>query len=263
MIDLKTSEELEIMSQGGRLLGQIRDRLAAKVAPGISGKEIDQLARTLILAAGATPSFTDEPGYRWATCIDINEGVVHGIPSDYQFREGDIVGIDVGLKYKGFHTDTEVTVGVGTITPERKRFLEAGREALAKAVGAVKTGRRVADVSRSIEETIRGRGYSPVKALAGHGVGRKLHEDPLIPCALIGDYRRSPKIEPGMALAIEVIYTAGSGEVAYGGQLTASGVRKKGYDGWTIVSLDGKIAAAFEETVVVTEAGVRVITRTT
>lgn len=261
MTHLKTDKEAKYMIEGGKILGRIRNTLADRVAPGVTGIEIDSLAQKLIREAGAEISFTMEPNYHWATCIDVNDGVVHGIPTDYQFRDGDIVGIDVGLKFKGFHTDTATTVGVGQISPKNKRFLDVGKETLNAAVNTAKPGRRIYDISLTIEGLLKKAGYSPVAALAGHGVGLRLHEDPLIPCVAVGDAHRSPKLSPGMTLAIEVIYTAGSGEVAYGGPLGASGTRLESDDGWTIVSLDGTIAAVFEDSILVTEAGSRVLTR--
>jgi methionyl aminopeptidase len=261
MIFLKTASEIETMARGGKILGKIKKELAARIVPGATGKQIDQLARQLIIASGAEVSFAMEPDYHWATCIDINDGVVHGIPTDYRFCQGDIVGLDVGLKFQGFHTDTTIVIGVGTLTPEKRRFLDSGKCALNRAIAVARPGRRIADISRTIADSVARDGFTPVKALSGHGIGRSLHEDPLIPCLVIGDVQKSPKIELGMVLAIEVIYTAGSPEVAYGGPLNTSGVREPSSDGWTIVSLDGKIAAAFEETVAITEAGPRVLTR--
>lgn len=262
MIKKKSPHELEIMTEGGRLLAQIKGQLVDFAQAGVSGLEIDHLATKLIVEAGAQVSFAMEPGYRWATCIDINDGVVHGVPTAYRLRPGDVVNLDVGLSWLGFHSDTSVTVGVGKISHQNERFLAAGRQTLEQALSVVKVGRQIIDISRTIEKGIRKYGYSPVAALSGHGIGRRLHEDPLIPCVAIGDRRQSPTIEPGMALAIEVIYTQGNGEVAYGGSLLPSGERSTTRDdGWTIVSLDGTIGAVFEETITVTEAGPRVVTR--
>jgi methionyl aminopeptidase len=254
MIIKKTPAELGIMAQGGRILAGVKRELCAMTKPGVSGREIDRRATELIRTAGAELSFAMEPGYHWATCIDINDGTVHGVPSDYRFVNGDIVGIDVGVFFRGFHTDTSVTVGVGPVSAGNRRFLEAGKYALAKALQTAKPGRCIADISRVIETTIRTAGYAPVAALSGHGIGRKLHEDPLIPCITLGSESKSPLIEVGMALAIEIIYTAGTGEVAYKG----SGPNDS--DGWTIVSADGTIAGEFEETVIMTARGPRVIT---
>ena len=261
MIEKKNASEAKIMIEGGQILARIKKDLAALVVPGESGKKIDLTARKLIESAGADVSFAMEPGYHWATCIDINDGVVHGIPTDYAFKEGDVIGIDVGLRYRGFHLDTALTTVLKPALPQTTKFLDAGRETLKLAIASAKPGHHISDISVAIEKNIRRHGYSPVAALAGHGVGHHLHEDPLIPCVSTGEADRSPLIEPGMTLAIEVIYTQGSGEVAYGGQLAASGRRIDSDDGWTIVSLDGTIAAVFEDSILITESGPRVLTR--
>ena len=206
MIYLKTQEEMAMMIEGGQILAGIKRQLAQTVRPGTTGKEIDDLARELIIKAGAKVSFAMEPGYHWATCIDINDGVVHGIPNDYKFQEGDIVGLDVGLFFKGLHSDTTTTVGVGKLSQENQKMLEIGRLALSKAISTTKVGRNISDISRVIEATVKREGFSPVAALSGHGIGKHLHEDPFIPCVFV-DGEQSPKIEVRMGLAILVIYT--------------------------------------------------------
>ena len=193
-------------------------------------------------------SFTKVENYRWATCISVNEGIVHGIPKkETIFKKGDLVSVDVGIFYKGFHTDTSISVGLD-LTPENARFFETGRTALKKAIREAKPGKYIFDISKAIEDTITGAGYTPLRALVGHGVGRELHEEPQIPCFVPDGTSRGPKIVPGMVLAIEVMYTQGKSDI---------GVTE---DGWTIVMRDGKISALFEETVCVTTKGPQVIT---
>lgn len=248
-IIIKSEAEMEIMSEGGAKLGRIKRALGDAVKEGVRASEIEELAQKLIKEEGAEVSFDKEPDYYWATCINVNEGLVHGIPTkDMIFRSGDIVSIDVGLLYKGFHTDTSITVGVD-LPPERQRFLNVGREALQKAIKVACVGNHIYDISKVIEEVIEGAGYSTIKALVGHGVGRSLHEDPQIPCFLPGRVEDSPVIKKGMVLAVEVMYALGSDKV----EILE--------DGWTIAMKDGKISGLFEDSIAITEKGPKVITR--
>jgi methionyl aminopeptidase len=215
----------------------------------MSAMDLENLAVDFIKKEGAEISFNKVPGYGWATCINVNEGIVHGIPrDDVVFKDGDVVKIDVGVYYKGFHTDTSISVGINP-SPENKRFLYIGQETLNKALKAVKPGGYIYDISKVIEENIENAGYSTIKALVGHGVGRDLHEDPQIPCFLPGPVDESPKILPGMVLAIEVMYAAGGDKV------------EMLEDGWTIAMRDGKMSGLFEESIAVTEKGTIVLTR--
>ncbi|MEK7470962.1 MAG: type I methionyl aminopeptidase [Patescibacteria group bacterium] len=247
-IDIKTPEEMETMAEGGARLRRVKNALASAVKIGVSALDIENLAMKLINEEGALPSFTKVENYRWATCISVNEGIVHGIPKkETIFKKGDLVSVDVGIFYKGFHTDTSISVGLD-LTPENVRFFETGRTALKKAIREAKPGKYIFDISKAIEDTITGAGYTPLRALVGHGVGRELHEEPQIPCFVPDGTSRGPKIVPGMVLAIEVMYTQGKSDI---------GVTE---DGWTIVMRDGKISALFEETVCVTTKGPQVIT---
>jgi methionyl aminopeptidase len=249
MIKIKTPEDIKIMAEGGAKLGRVKKALAEAVKPGISAMDLENLAVDLIKKEGAEISFNKVPGYSWATCINVNEGIVHGIPKDdVVFKDGDVVKIDVGVYYKGFHTDTSISVGINP-SPENKRFLYIGQETLNKALKAVKPGGYIYDISEVIEENIENAGYSTIKALVGHGVGRDLHEDPQIPCFLPGPVDESPKILPGMVLAIEVMYAAGGDKV------------EMLEDGWTIAMRDGKMSGLFEESIAVTEKGTIVLTR--
>lgn len=249
MIKIKTPQDLKIMAEGGIKLGRVKKALGQAVKAGVTAKEIEELAQKLIKEEGAEPSFTKVPNYYWATCVNVNEGLVHGIPTkETVFRDGDIVKIDVGVYFKGFHTDTSISVGVNP-SSENKDFLRIGEETLNKALKAVKPGNHIYDISQVIEENIEKAGYSTIKALVGHGVGRELHEDPQIPCFVPGPINESPIIKPGMVFAVEVMYAKGSDKVE---------ILK---DGWTIAMRDGKISGLFEDSVAVTEAGVKVLTR--
>ena len=236
------------MAEGGKKLSKIKKSLKRAVSAGATAGEIEELAVKLIKEEGGKPSFMMVPNYQWATCINVNEGLVHGIPkTEIVFKKGDVVSVDVGFFYKGFHTDTSFSVGLEVDTDTAK-FLATGEDALKKAIDTAKVGNYIFDISKAIENTLLACGYRPIRALVGHGVGRRLHEGPQIPCFTHGRREESPRIVPGMALAIEVMYTKGSGEVEIGS------------DGWTISMRDGKMAALYEETVAVTSHGPLVLT---
>jgi methionyl aminopeptidase len=257
-MQLKTKEELEIMLEGGRKLGRVKHALARMVKVGVSAWEIEEAANKLIEAEGAEVSFKKVPRYHWATCINVNDGIVHGIPKkETIFKKGDIVSVDVGLFYKrklansvynGFHTDTSLTVGLD-LDPKGKHFLEVGQRALNNAIKQVKKGNRIYDISEAIDKTLKSEGLHAANGLVGHGIGRELHEGPSIPGYLDKPRELTPEIEIGAALAVEVMYTTGNGEIALDD------------DGWTIVTRDGTISALFEETILVTEKGPIVATK--
>ncbi|MBI2066313.1 type I methionyl aminopeptidase [Candidatus Woesebacteria bacterium] len=246
-IFVKSPGDIQKMAEGGKKLAKIKKSLKRAVCLGATAGEIEELAAHLIKEEGGKPSFMMVPNYQWATCINVNKGLVHGIPKpEIVFKKGDVVSVDVGLFYQGFHTDTSFSLGLEA--EGAKEFLAAGDEALKKAIKTAKAGNYIFDISKAIEETVLAGGYRPIRALVGHGVGRHLHEGPQIPCFTNGRREESPRIVPGMALAIEVMYTQGSGEV------------EVGRDGWTISMRDGKISALFEETVAVTSHGPLVLT---
>lgn len=249
MISIKSPKEMETMKEGGKKLGGIKRELQKLIKPGIKPSEVDKKAEELIKKAGGEPSFKMVDGYSWATCINVNEGVVHGIPGGKAFKEGDLVSVDVGMFYKGFHTDTSFTVGVGKIDEEKKKFLEIGRKALSEAIKEVRPGRRVAHISRAMQNVLEKEGYSSVRSLTGHGIGEGLHEMPQIPCFWEGDIRNSERLREGMALAVESIYALGSPNLVLSSE-----------DNWTIATRDGKISGLFEDTVLVTAQGPLVIT---
>lgn len=247
MIAAKSKEEIEIMEEGGRKLRSIKETLRKMVSIGITPKEIDKEAESLIAKTGGNPSFKMVKDYHWATCININEGVVHGIPTNLPLREGDIVSVDVGLFYKGFHTDTSFTVPVGKVSEKVGRLLDAGRRALSESISRVRAGNKISDISRAMESVLKEGGYSPVEALTGHGIGRNLHEEPHIPC-FWREGMKDEEIPEGASFAVEVIYTEGLPDL----ELLE--------DGWTLRTKDGKIAALFEETVIATRQGPLVLT---
>lgn len=247
-ITIKTKRELEIMKEGGAKLRKVKDAVAKNIKEGVSAYDLEELATDLVNKTGGKPSFKMVPGYHWTTCVNVNEGIVHGIPKkEIIFKKGDVVSVDLGLFYKGYHTDTSLTEA---IEPDAKteNLLNVGRKTLKNAVSKACPGNRIYDISLAIEDTVKSGGYNPLKALIGHGVGRELHEEPKIPCYVSESRERTPEIKAGMTLAIEVMYTMGNPAISLAD------------DGWTIVMRDGKISALYEETVAVYENGPSVIT---
>ena len=241
------------MQEGGYKLARALDQVMAAIKPGVATIELDQLAEKLVLAAGGQPSFKTVRNYKWTTCINVDSGVVHGIPGKYQIHPGDVVSVDVGILYKGFHTDMAKSVVVpGSTNREQENlnlfFLQVGKETLKKAIAAAKPGNRVGHISQIIERELTRANFSPIKALTGHGVGKTLHEDPLIPGYLRGRLENTPILKEGMILAIEIIYSQGGPDVVIAP------------DGWTIESADGKITGLFEDTIAVRKGGPLVLT---
>jgi methionyl aminopeptidase len=248
-IYIKSPGEIKIMKAGGSKLAEVKTLLKEEVGAGIKASDIEKLANVLIKKSGGEASFKMVKDYSWATCVNVNDGVVHGIPSeDVVFEKGDIVSVDVGIYYKGFHTDTSFSVGI-ELDGAKEKFLETGRRALKKAIKEARPGARVFDISLAIEKELRRDNLNPVKALVGHGVGRSLHEEPQIPCFVSEERENTPEIPEGAVIAIEVMYTEGTGSV----QLEA--------DGWTISTRDGKISALFEETVAIVKNGNIILTK--
>jgi methionyl aminopeptidase len=248
-IPIKSNGEIKLMFEGGKRLARVKNKLAEAVKIGVTARDIENLATDLIEREGGKPSFKMVPGYFWSTCVNINEGVVHGIPKpEVVFKKGDVVSVDVGMFFRGFHTDTSFTVGL-EVDGGIKKFLKAGEAALNTAIAKTKEGGRIYDISQAIQNSLVPHGYNPVKALVGHGVGRNLHEDPQIPGIAVGERKDSPIIPEGAALAIEIIYSMGMPEI------------EMGKDGWTLSMCDGKISALYEETVAITKKGTIVLTR--
>lgn len=236
-------------------MGQILSEILAKVKPRISTLEIDSWIEDRILNVGGTPSFKRVPRYHWASCVGLNEEVVHSIPKENKIiKEGDLLKIDLGMLWEGFNTDLSWTVqvnskfippalyqnGTGPTAGQNSKFLETGEKALEEAIKVAKVGNRVGHISQTIQKVIEGAGCHLVEVLTGHGVGRELHEEPMIPGVLKTGLVQTPELLPGMTLAIEIIYSQGSGEVILED------------DGWTISTKDGKISGLFEKTIAIT-----------
>lgn len=247
MISIKTEKELEIMKKSGSITAQVMENVLKNTKPGISKAVIEKIAVSEIKKLGGQSSFTTVPGYKWATCINLNSEVVHGVPDDHILKENDLVSIDLGVQFGGLHTDMARTVFLGIANPEIKKFLKTGWEALKLAIKAAEPGNHIGSLSAVIQEIIEKEKFSVVRELTGHGIGKSLHEDPEVP-GFVTD-QLGPELKVGMTLAIEVIYAAGSPDVVVG------------TDGWTIITKDGSNAGLFEDTVAITESGALVLTQ--
>ena len=250
MIQLKTLSEIEVMAEGGRLLKGIVKQLAAAAKPGVVTKELDDLARRLIKDAGGASFLGYRPEgakmpYPAAICASVNEVVVHGLPGAYQLKEGDLLKIDLGLFYKGFHTDTAVTVGIGKILPLAEKLLSVTREALHRAIKECRSGKHLGDIGFAVNSYVSRQGFSVARNLTGHGIGRELHEDPTV--FNTGQKGKGMELTPGLVLAIEPMACIGSGEIH---QLADESYASK----------DGSLTAHFEETVAITESGPLILT---
>ena len=258
MIIIKTSEEIEIMRAGGKILAEVLFEVLSHAKAGVSEMELDQLAEKLILEKGGEPGFKKVKGYKHAICISTNDVVVHGVPTDYTLKEGDTVGIDCGVYYRGFYTDMAQTLRVKNQKSKIKnqnydavdKFLQTGEKAMWEGIRTAKVGQRVGDISKAIQTIVEGQGYSVVRSLIGHGVGRKLHEDPEVPGFLDGEISKTPLLEEGMTIAIEVIYNMGKSDVVYSNS-----------DGWTIKTKDHSLSGLFERTIAITKNGPLILTK--
>jgi len=246
-ITIKTPEEIARMRQAGAIVARVLALLAAHVRPGISTAELDELAYEAARREGAIPSFKGYLGYPASICASVNDAIVHGIPSKKRvLRAGDIVSIDFGAIYAGWHGDAAITVGVGPISKPTQRLLRVTYEALYKGIAAARPGNTIGDVGAAIERHALLHGYSVVRQYCGHGVGRYMHEEPAVPN--FGPPGQGVLLRPGMTIAIEPMLCLGSGET------------KVDPDGWTVRTQDGLLSAHFEHTVVITINGPEVLT---
>lgn len=257
MIHIKTPKEVEIMATGGKMLSETLAAVMEAAKVGVSEKALDQLAETLIREKGGEPGFMKVQGYKHTVCMSTNDVVVHGVPTDYLLQAGDIVGIDCGVYYKGFHTDMSESKIIGDPSASsgqegespKELFLLTGKRALEEAIKMAVVGNHVGDISRTIQTIVEGAGYSVVRGLVGHGVGRKLHEEPEVPGFLSGSIAKTASLKEGMVIAIEIIYNMGGKDVVYSNQ-----------DGWTIRTADKSLSGLFERTVAITQKGPRILT---
>lgn len=237
MIYLKTEEEIELLRESNLLVGRTLAAVAERIAPGVNTIELDKMAEEFIRSHGAVPSFLGYSGFPNSLCISINDVVVHGIPSDYVLKEGDIVSVDCGVYKNGFHGDSAYTFAVGEISDEKRRLMITTKESLYKGIEAAVAGNRVGDIGHAVQTYCEDRGYSVVRDLVGHGVGRNLHEEPQVPN--YGKKGRGKKLQDGLSIAIEPMINAGKKSVYLSD------------DEWTIHTQDGKASAHFEHSIVV------------
>lgn len=250
MITYKTDAEIEFMRVGGEKLKAVMKQLVPQIRAGITTNDINALAETYIKEQGADISFNKVEGYKWAVCVPINEQVVHTPPTKRVLKNGDVLTVDIGAYYQGFHTDHAITLVVGgTSTPKMDRFLQVGKEALQLAIDQARVGKRIGHISEAIEKKVVGAGYTIMKQLTGHGVGKQLHEDPLIPGYISKPVEKTMKLRPGMVLALEVIYSMGSADISYEENLE-----------WSIITADKSMSACFEHTVALTDKNSLVLT---
>ena len=246
MIAIKNGHELEAMRQACKITAAARALAGEMVRPGVSTKAIDRAVREFILSQGAKPSFLHYNGFPASTCISVNSTVIHGIPDGYLLQEGDIVSVDVGAFYKGFHGDCAATFPCGRVSAEAQRLIDVTKQSFFEGLRFVRCGHRVSDISHAIQTYVESNGFSVVRSFVGHGVGAQLHEEPEVPN--FGAAGRGPRLLPGMTLAIEPMVNVGTHEVR---------ILK---DGWTVVTTDGKLSAHYENTVLITDGEPEILT---
>ncbi len=246
-IIIKNEQEIALMRESCRLLSQVHKEMEQFVRPGISTKEIDIMCDTLIRKMGCIPNFKNYHGYPASVCVSVNDEVVHGIPTKHRvLQEGDIVSLDMGLIYKGYHSDAARTLPVGEITSEAKQLIEVTKQSFYEGIKMAKEGNHLHDISNAIAAYVKPYGYGVVRDLVGHGIGTSLHEDPQIPN--FQQIKRGPKLRAGMTLAIEPMINMGRADVEWLD------------DGWTVVTADGSLSAHYENTILITDGEPEILT---
>ncbi|OGZ23744.1 MAG: type I methionyl aminopeptidase [Candidatus Nealsonbacteria bacterium RIFCSPLOWO2_01_FULL_41_9] len=258
-MEIKTKEEIRIIAEGGKILSDIVKKLGEMVRPGIETKELNKVAEGLVLKSGGRCSFKGYDGFPACLCTSINEEIVHAAPSERKLKEGDIISLDLGIFYKGFHSDMAITVPVGKISLEAKRLIEVTRKSLEIGMEKIKPGNRFGDISRVIQKYVEGQGFGVVRELCGHGIGKELHEDPQILNSVSTSKETvdkvkyqgesSIKLKEGMVFCIEPMITAGDWRI------------KKSPDGFGYQTRDNSLSAHFEHTIAVTKSGYQVLTK--
>lgn len=239
-VTIKSAREIELMREAGKILAQTHDELKEFIRPGISTLDIDKKGEEIIRRFGCIPSFLNYNGYPASICVSVNDEVVHGIPNaHFIIEEGDIVSLDAGVIYQGYHSDAARTYGVGKISPEAAKLIEVTKQSFFEGIKFAKAGNHLYDISNAIDAYVRPFGYGIVEDLVGHGIGAHLHEDPEVPN--FRQRRKGIRLQPGMTLAVEPMITAGSHEVVWLD------------DDWTVVTEDGSLAAHYENTILITE----------
>ncbi len=246
MVKIKSEEEIQIMAEGGKILATVLHQIERMVKPGITTLELDRAAEALILKHNAKPAFKGYDNFPFSLCASVNDIIVHGLPSNYQLKEGDILGLDLGVLYKDYNTDMALTVGVGNISFEAKRLMMVTKKALKRGIKKVRLGVTTGDIGNTIQRYVEDQGYSVVRDLCGHGIGRDLHEDPQV--ANYGQRHKGVELKEGMVICIEPMVTIGGYEL------------KKAADGYGFATRDGSLSAHFEHTIAVTKDGCKILT---
>jgi methionyl aminopeptidase len=246
MIPIKTKEEIEIMAQGGHILAEIMNQLKNEAKIGVATIDLNRLAESLVFKYKCRPSFKNYKGFPETLCTSINEVVVHGVPSDRILKDGDVLSLDLGIFYQGFHSDMAITIPIGKVEPEILRLIKVANKALKRGLRKLKPNIRLGAVGNAIQRYVESQGFNIVKDLCGHGIGRELHEDPEI--LNYGKRREGDFLKEGMVICLEPMITIGKGEI------------KKSKDGFAFETKDGSIAAHFEHTVAITQHGSKILT---
>ena len=246
MISIKTPEEIQIMEEAGKILAKIIKQLSQMVDVGVSTKELNKAAEDLIFNYGASSAFKGYNGYPAVLCSSVNQSIVHEVPSNYKLKSGDIISLDLGLKYKGYFSDMAITVPVGDVEPEILRLIRATKKCLKRGIKKARPGNYFGDIGNTIERHAKDQGFNVIKELCGHGIGKQLHEDPEV--LNYGKRRKGMKIKAGMVFCIEPMLTPGDWKI------------RKGADGHCWQTTDGSVCAHFEHTIAITPSGSRVLT---
>lgn len=246
-VTIKSASEIALMRESCRLLAKVHEELEHAIRPGMTTMEIDILGDTMIRKLGCIPNFRDYNGFPGSICTSINDEVVHGIPSKHRvLQEGDIISLDAGLIYKGYHSDAARTHGVGKISPEAQKLIDVTKQSFFEGIKMAKEGNHLYDISNAIDAYVSGFGYGIVRDLVGHGIGTQLHEDPQIPN--YAQQRKGIRLQAGMTLAIEPMINMGTAEVHWGD------------DGWTVTSADHSLSAHYENTILITDGEPEILT---
>jgi len=246
MISIKSPKEIQIMKESGKILAQIIKEVSKEVKPGVRTIELDRLFEGLVLKSGAKPNFKGYQGYPASLCTSVNEEIIHAVPSERILKEGDIITLDGGLFYKGFHADMAITLPVDKVSPEATRLIRVTKKALKRGIKKVRPNNTFGDIGNTIQRYVEDQGYNVVRDLCGHGIGRELHQDPQIPN--YGKRKTGPEIKKGMVFCIEPMVMIGDWHL------------KKAKDGYGYTTKDGSLSAHFEHTIAVTENGSQVLT---
>lgn len=245
-IIVKSRDEIAVMREAGKIVGQTLQLLVERLRPGLVERELDEIVRREFKKLNVIPTFLGYHGYPATVCVSINDEIVHGIPGDREIMDGDIVSLDLGCTYKGFVADSALTVGVGNVSPEAQKLIDTTKEAVWRGIRAARPGARVGEIGHAIQTYAEGEGFSVVREYVGHGVGRAMHEDPQIPN--YGPPDKGPVLRPGMVIAIEPMVNMGDWRT------------KRDPDNWTVRTIDGSLSAHFEHTLAITEGEAEVLT---